>query len=234
MNPPSRNKRCLWRSAARLILLSIVVPVCQAEVTTTPASPSAEGAASESVAIAVLVAKGRSQYLAGDLDAAARTFQTVAAEAPANEEAKRFLTRLASERRTPAMTDREVTRRHLLEDVTTSWRRPVPRDEDVAGAEPALPASPLARKLQEIMLPSISFTRTEIRQVLAALAAVAAEFDSTGLESKGVNFVLIDPANQAPVVTLALRNTTLKRPPGRTSTSARSVGPASGPHQWII
>ena len=69
----------------------------------------------------------------------------------------------------------------------------------------------MAAKLNAIVLPEISFTRVAIGQVVAALSAASQEFDPADTGVKGVNIVLIDPERQAPTVTLALRNTSLKR-----------------------
>jgi len=101
-------------------------------------------------------------------------------------------------------------RTELLREVGRSWARP-----NAGMTLAAVPASasvpPLARKLDEIMLPSISFTRAEIGHVVAALGAISEDYDQTGIGAKGVNIVLIDPAARAPQVTLTLRNTSLKR-----------------------
>jgi general secretion pathway protein D len=61
------------------------------------------------------------------------------------------------------------------------------------------------------VLPTVSFTRAEISQVVAALSAASEEYDTTGVAPKGANIVLIDPTAKNPTVTLTLRNATLKR-----------------------
>ncbi|MFM8334580.1 MAG: type II secretion system protein GspD [Opitutaceae bacterium] len=71
--------------------------------------------------------------------------------------------------------------------------------------------APLARKLGEIVLPAVSWTRAPIGDVVAALSAISEEYDRTGEGNKGVNIVLIDPSGKTPQVSLTLRNTTLKR-----------------------
>ncbi len=105
---------------------------------------------------------------------------------------------------------REQTRAGLLQAVDRNWRTPesAPLTEAVATA----PRSPLQQKLDSIILPEVSFTRTEIGRALAALGAAAAEFDQTADGGgKGINFVLIGPDTGGPAVTLALREITLKR-----------------------
>ncbi len=107
--------------------------------------------------------------------------------------------------------ERERTREELLADVAKGWerspaykaRRPV---EDQSTA-----AAPLMKKLDEIVLPTVSFTRAEIGQVVATLSAASEEFDGATDGLRGVNIVLVDPANRKPAVTITLRNTNLKR-----------------------
>jgi general secretion pathway protein D len=106
--------------------------------------------------------------------------------------------------------DREQTRDQLLGEVEVSWRRPGATAEPERGTD-AGRTSPLAQKLEAIVLPSVSFSRTEIAQVVAALSAAAEEFDHTETGPKGVNIVLLDPANQPAKVTITLRDTSLKR-----------------------
>jgi general secretion pathway protein D len=104
---------------------------------------------------------------------------------------------------------REKAREALLGDVAQGWQQP-PAPIPAPPAVTALVA-PLEKKLNEIVLPNITFTRAEITQVVAALAAAAEESDTSDALPKGVNIVLLDPANRRPAVSLALRNASLKR-----------------------
>jgi len=107
--------------------------------------------------------------------------------------------------------EREHTRSRLLEDVARSWQRPAFASGRAAGdGVPAAP-DPITEKLNGIVLPTISFTRVPIGQVVAALSAAAEEFDGAEAQPKGVNIVLLDPENRAPVVTVTLRNASLRR-----------------------
>jgi general secretion pathway protein D len=107
--------------------------------------------------------------------------------------------------------DYRRTRPDLLEGVAKSWQRPgdFPAGTPEEAAAPA--AQPLREKLNAISIPAVSFTSVELNRVVSALSALAEEFDPTGGKPKGVNLVLIDPANANPVVTITLRNLTLKR-----------------------
>lgn len=158
-----------------------------------------------------LVQKGRSQYLAGEEDGAMDTFREVEALDPGNREAKDFLRRIAAAKARTGELNREKTRAQLLEEVTKSWQRPGLYEERTRTLDTAVAVAPLAQKLNEIVLPHVSFTRLEIGKVIAALGAMSEDFDPAEIGAKGVNIVLLDPANKAPSVTLTLRNTTLKR-----------------------
>ena len=161
--------------------------------------------------LARLVTQGRSQYLAGDAVAAEKTFRAVTARDPANTAAGNFLLRIERDQTGVGAPDRERTRRQLMEEVAQSWQRPAVTSIRATGnAVPAV-VSPLVGKLNDIVLPTVSFTRVPISQVVAALGAASEEFDPAGVPPKGVNIVLLDPENRAPAVTLTLRNTSLRR-----------------------
>ncbi len=181
-----------------------------------PAARNAPGAVdpgfvADRAATAQLVARGRAQYLAGDVDGAQGTFRAVEAQEPDNTIAKGFLLRIAEEKIETGALNREKTRAQLLEEVAKGWQRPGIYQERTREPDQAAAAAPLARKLNEITIPSVSFTRAEIGQVVAALSAASEEFDVTGGNPKGVNIVLLDPSNKNPTVTITLRNATLKR-----------------------
>lgn len=158
-----------------------------------------------------LLAKGRSQYLAGEPELAAKTWREVLARQPDNKEANDYLARLARAEEGAPHGHRAQAREQLLGEVDTSWQRPQVFQEQRAEPEATTNAAPLLRKLEEIVLPSVSFTKVEIGRVVTALSAASEEFDASGLQPKGVNIVLLDPAAKAPTVTITLRNTNLKR-----------------------
>ncbi len=163
-------------------------------------------------ATAQLIAKGRAQYVAGDLDGAQETFRTIEAREPDNTVAKGFLLRIAEEKTETGMLNREKTRAQLLEEVAKSWQRPGIYQERARTLDQAAAVAPLARKLNEIILPAVSWTRAPLGDVVASLSAISEEFDPAPAGGvKGVNVVLIDPSNKNPVVSLTLRNATLKR-----------------------
>jgi general secretion pathway protein D len=111
----------------------------------------------------------------------------------------------------PGEPDRERTRAQLLEEVERSWQRPGIAPPRVTGTAAAAVATPVAGKLNDIVLPSVNFVRVPIGQVVAALSAASEEFDRAETTPKGLNIVLLDPKNAAPVVTLVLRQVSLRR-----------------------
>jgi general secretion pathway protein D len=158
-----------------------------------------------------LIAKGRAQYVAGDIDGAQSTFRAVEAQSPDNTVAKGFLLRIAQEKAETGALNREKTRTQLLEEVAKGWQRPGIYQERARDDAATAATAPLQKKLNDIVLPNVSFTRAEIGQVVAALSAASEEYDTTGIGNKGANIVLIDPSNKTPTVTLTLRNASLKR-----------------------
>ncbi len=168
---------------------------------------------SDRAATAQLIAKGRAQYVAGDIDGAQATFRAVESQEPDNTVAKGFLLRIAEEKAETGALNREKTRAQLLEEVAKSWQRPGIYEERTREPDQAAAVAPLQKKLSEIVLPAVSWTRAPIGEVVAALSAISEEFDKSAAPgtAKGVNVVLLDPTNKNPVVTLTLRNATLKR-----------------------
>lgn len=71
-----------------------------------------------------LLAEGRSQYIAGDVDAAMMSFRYIEAFDEGNAEAKYFLGRIAEERARLGTIARVRMRAAMVEEVSKSWQRP--------------------------------------------------------------------------------------------------------------
>jgi general secretion pathway protein D len=110
-----------------------------------------------------------------------------------------------------AVSEREKSQADLLEEVSQSWRRSAVSPVQAPGQAPGVVPLVLQQKLESIMIPAVSFANVELNHVVDALGALAEEFDTTNRSPKGVNIVLLDPANANPPVTITLRNVTLKR-----------------------
>ena len=159
-----------------------------------------------------LYAKGRAQYLAGDSAAAEETLAYVVRVDPDHRGAGALLERIAQERAIFDTRTRDRMRFSMVEDVTKAWQRPAVFEERSPQSRSMSDQSlPLAQKLAAIQVPSVSFNRVELVRVAQSLSALAEEFDSSSEGHKGVNVVLLDPSERSPVVTLSLRNLSLKR-----------------------
>jgi general secretion pathway protein D len=191
-------------------------------VATASATPSLDHAAPSRVAetlavptgdreLRALIARGRSQYLAGDPSAAAQTFARVLELDPGNPEADKFMARIANDT-VDRNVDRTQTSAQLLNEVARAWQRPgvfrEPPPNNTFGNGP----SPLLEKLNQIVLPEVNFSGMELGRVMTFLGVASTEYDSTGTNPKGVNIVLLDPSGANPVVNnITLRNMPLKR-----------------------
>ena len=165
--------------------------------------------------IAALVAKGRSQYVAGDVDGAQETFRTVETVSADNPEAKYFLQRIAEEKSKLGTLNREKSRSQLLQEVANAWQRPgvyIEKERESTTANRSDSAA-LAAKLESILIPSVSFSGVELGRVISTLSAFSEEFDSSTSGTKGVNLVLTNqlPGAAVPQVNITLRNLSLKR-----------------------
>ncbi|MBP6865542.1 MAG: type II secretory pathway, component PulD [Candidatus Didemnitutus sp.] len=182
-----------------------------AEVRAAPTpSPVAVTVAPAGESIAALVARGRSQYLAGDPSAAAQTFARTLELDPSNADARDFLRRIANQS-VDGNLARAQTSAQLLNEVARAWQRPGVYREPPPGSVTDSGPSPLLEKLNQIVLPAVNFSGMELSRVVSTLSTVSEEFDPTGTAPKGVNIVLVDPTGANPAVNLTLRNLTLKR-----------------------
>src|SRR5688572_5871260 len=153
--------------------------------------------------VTALVARGRSQYLAGDATAAECTFQEVDTLDQHNAASEYYRKRIEEER--------ERTRARMLAEVDRAWQRPegpvLPSESDAAKAE----ASPLWRKLQDIIVSEVSFAGMELDRAVQVLSTISRELDRSESGTRGVNIVLLDRSAVSPAVTLTLRDLPLKR-----------------------
>lgn len=169
---------------------------------------SAPSAAGEEVTS--LVARARSQYLAGEPAAATETFHQVEALQPGNADAAYFLKRIADEGNV-AGAARNHTSGRMISEVDKAWQRP----DVITGNpldEPVRPApSALLEKLNTIVLPSVNFSGMELDRAVNTLSVISAEFDRSGSSPKGVNIVLLGQGSPSSTVSISLHDLPLKR-----------------------
>ncbi len=180
-----------------------------------PIEEVSPGFVEEQKRLANLVAKGRSQYVAGDVDGAQETFRLVETSSAENPEAKYFLKRIAEEKAKSGTLNREKTRSLMLEEVAKGWQRPgLFVEKPPIVNDPNLQNTALADKMKAIIIPSVSFTGVELGRVISTLSALSTEYDTKSPEAeKGVNLVLSNnlPGAAVPQVNITLRNMSLKR-----------------------
>ncbi|MDQ5977145.1 MAG: ral secretion pathway protein [Verrucomicrobiota bacterium] len=111
----------------------------------------------------------------------------------------------------PAAGERAHAGAELLREVDAAWRLPVPENPAATDASGLDTASPLKRKLEAIVLPSVNFSAMELNRVAPTLSLISMEFDPAQSGPKGVNIVVLDPANTNPKISLTLRDMSLKR-----------------------
>lgn len=157
--------------------------------------------------IADLLLRGRAQFIAGDYDGARETYAQVEARDPNNAEAKYFQAQIASRVREAGDLDRHKTREQMMEEVSRGWQRPQVFDRDFT-ARAVVEDRGLREKLQEIVLPRVSFAGVPLSRVIDTLSALSEDYDP---ENAGVNMVLIDPGGVDPRVSITLRNLALNR-----------------------
>jgi general secretion pathway protein D len=111
----------------------------------------------------------------------------------------------------PGADERSRAGGQLLQAVDAAWQLPAPGTlvpEEDAGSNSR---SPLQQKLEAIVLPSVNFSAMELSRVATTLSLISAEYDQSTGSAKGVNIVLLDPANANPKISLTLRDISLKR-----------------------
>jgi general secretion pathway protein D len=157
-------------------------------------------------------AVARAAYAAGKWDAAIDAVEAVLAVDPNHRGASRLVDRIAAERVQAAGQIRGATRAQLIEEVGLAWERPaVVSEPTVDGLSDGLGGNPLTQKLASIQIPSVSFSAVELHRVVSTLSDLSREFDNTGAPTKGLNIIVIDPQDRRPVVSLTLRDLSLKR-----------------------
>lgn len=179
-----------------------------------PAKPSIEVASPKFISdqkdIAKLVARGRSQYLAGDLDGAQDSFRQVEAIDATSPEAKSFLARIANDKAKVGELNRHKARAQMLEEVGNAWQRPGVYIDRGVDPTKIVTDTALSQKLNAIQIPSVNFQGVELSKVIQTLSLISEEYDKSE-GAKGVNIVLLDPSNKNPNVSITLRNLSLKR-----------------------
>lgn len=159
-----------------------------------------------------LWADARTAYRTGRIEDAQDVLTELLALDPGHQAARRLVNQIVDDIRSNPEAWRQQTRRSLISEVEQAWRRPgtaaPPSEESGYGAAGR---NPLLDKLDQIEIPSVSFSSVELQRVVSTLSDLSREFDNEGGQRRGVNIIVIDPMDRRPTVSLTLRDLSLKR-----------------------
>ncbi len=152
-----------------------------------------------------LLVKGRARYLYGDYQGALDSYREVLQYQPNNSESKAYQIRIRQMlSENSGQWNRGVTKGKLLELLDETWKLPEVFNRENIKIDAANGNDPIVEKMKSIQLPEGFIVRDQpLDRALALLQTSAASYDK---DQKGVNVVLIDPANKNPTVSLQLRN----------------------------
>ena len=152
-----------------------------------------------------LLVKGRARYLYGDYQGALDAYREVLQYQPNNSESKAYQIRIRQMlSENSGQWNRGVTKGKLLELLDETWKLPEVFNRENVKVDAANGNDPIVEKMKSIQLPEGFVVRDQpLDRALALLQTSAASYDK---DQKGVNVVLIDPANKNPTVSLQLRN----------------------------
>ena len=152
-----------------------------------------------------LLVKGRARYLYGDYQGALDSYREVLQYQPNNSESKAYQIRIRQMlSENSGQWNRGVTKGKLLELLDETWKLPEVFNRENVKIDAANGNDPIVEKMKSIQLPEGFMVRDQpLDRALALLQTSAASYDK---DQKGVNVVLIDPANKNPTVSLQLRN----------------------------
>ena len=159
-----------------------------------------------------LWADARTAYGTGRIEDAQDVLTELLVLDPGHQAARRLVNQIEDDIRSNPEAWRQQTRRSLISEVEQAWRRPgtaePPSEESGYGV---IGRNPLLDKLDQIEIPSVSFSSVELQRVVSTLSDLSREFDNGGGQRRGVNIIVIDPMDRRPTVSLTLRDLSLKR-----------------------
>ncbi len=159
-----------------------------------------------------LLVRGRAQFVNGDIDGARETFALVETISPENVEAKAFLYEIANRANDEGYLDRKKTRTEMLNQVSRAWQQPRVYVEDRSDTERPAETDQILDKLEEIVIPRVTFSGTSLSRAVQSLSEMSEEFDRTGGADgdRGVNMVVSEGGTDREV-NFSVRNLSLLR-----------------------
>jgi general secretion pathway protein D len=158
-----------------------------------------------------LLLRGRAQFVGGDVDGARQTFALAETIDPNNIEAKAFLYEIAQRQSASGYIDRAKTREEMLNQVSRAWQQPRVYVEDRIDIDDAPESDQVLAKLENIIIPRVTFSGTSLPRAVQSLSQQSEEFDRTGEgDTRGVNMV-VTQGGQDREVNFSVRNLSLLR-----------------------
>ena len=152
-----------------------------------------------------LLVKGRARYLYGDYQGSLDAYREVLQYQPNNSESKAYQVRIRQMlSENSGQWNRGVTKGKLLELLDESWKLPEVFNRELAKTDPNNMADPIIEKMKSIQIPDPGFSVRDqpLERALQTLVQNSQTYDK---DQKGVNIVLLDPANKNPSVSIQLR-----------------------------
>ena len=143
----------------------------------------------------------------GDFDAAEKYYNEALANDPYNEAARRGLEKVERQKIEYYQTARDHTRARFIREIEAGWEVPMPAELRETEAEAltlmtdgAQGVAAVEEKLKSIIIPSVEFVDTPLRDALEFLTQKSAEMDvhQPDPTKKGINFILSTGAGAAP------------------------------------
>ncbi|MFP4351369.1 MAG: hypothetical protein ACLFTU_00875 [Puniceicoccaceae bacterium] len=166
----------------------------------------------ETARVEELLIRGRAQFVNGDIDGARETFALAETISPENVEAKAFLYEIANRANEEGYLDRKKTRTEMLNQVSRGWQQPRVYVEDRAGGDPPPETDQILDKLEDIVIPRVTFSGTSLARAVQSLSEMSEEFDRTdgAGDQPGVNMVVSQGGTEQEV-SFSVRNLSLLR-----------------------
>ncbi len=152
-----------------------------------------------------LLVKGRARYLYGDYQGALDSYREVLQYQPNNSESKAYQVRIRQMlSENSGQWNRGVTKGKLLELLDETWKLPEVFNRENTKQDLGNSADPVIDKMKSILIPDPGFTVRDqpLERALQSLVQASQNYDK---DQKGVNIVLLDPANKNPSVSIQLK-----------------------------
>ena len=166
-----------------------------------------------------LLVDAQGLYDSGRFEAAIKKYEEVLRLDRFNIAARRGMEQVNLARTRVAEAAYNDTRASMITDVDKSWELPVKRVDSGPSAileQPVMSVrgtQSINRKLDEILIPRVSFTDATLREVVEAIREQASELDNDPMDAddRGVNIVLkLDETAASQTITLDLASVTLR------------------------